>query len=181
MDRRRVVVLRGPAGVGKSTLANALRDALGYPTSAIDTDLFNWTVVPGESNKRVVYDNLGLLTESYLRYDYDVVISGLILTGEEQGALAALRAKTRLLGGGYWDFYCHAPLSVTLERHAARDRAVEVDLIEKWWHEARDDIAEVPWRVAELDMTRPLDANVGQILGQLRRPADRLDEPFTFG
>jgi len=90
--------LRGPAGAGKSSLAEALRQELGYPAAAIDTDLFNWTIVPGESNKRVVYDNLCLLAESYLRYGYDVVISGLILTYEEQGALASLRAKAGLLG-----------------------------------------------------------------------------------
>jgi cytidylate kinase len=30
---RRLVVLRGPAGVGKSSLAQALREELGYPTA----------------------------------------------------------------------------------------------------------------------------------------------------
>jgi predicted kinase len=167
--RRRVVVLRGPAGVGKSTLAAALRDTLGYPTAAIDTDLFNWAIVPGESNKQVVYDNLGLLAESYLRYDYDVVISGLILTAEERGALASLRAKAGLLGGSYTEVYCHATLDTTLQRHADRGRDVDPALIEDWWHLARADVSAVPWKVHELDMEQPLAVNVQNVLRLLQR------------
>jgi predicted kinase len=169
MSRRRIVVLRGPAGAGKSTLAAALRDRLGYPTAAIDTDLFNWTMVPGELNKRVVYDNLCLLTESYLRYGYDVVLSGLILTDEEQGALAALRAKAEMLRGSYWDFYCHVPLDVALRRAAGRAKNVPASSIEQWWSAARADIERVPWLVWDLDMEQPVETNVAAIAALLRQ------------
>lgn len=167
MADRRLVVLRGPAGAGKSSLAEALRQELGYPAAAIDTDLFNWMIVPGESNKRVVYDNLCLLAESYLRYGYDVIVSGLILTHEEQGALAALRAKVGLLGGGYWDFYCHVPLDMAMRRSAERDRDVPAEWIHKWWHDAREDLSAVSWPVHELDMQRPLTVNVHEVTAVL--------------
>lgn len=124
-----------------------------------DTDMFNWTTVPGESNKRVVHDNTCLLVESYLRYGYDVVLSGLILTYEEQGALASLRAKARMLGA-CWDFFCDAPLSVVLQRAAQRKRDVPSDLVEKWWHEARADVALVSWQVDRLDTRQPLERTV---------------------
>lgn len=166
------MVLRGPAGVGKSTLAAAVRDALGYPTAVIDTDMFNWTIVPGESNKRVVYDNVLLLAESYLRYGYDLVVSGLILSSEERGAIAALRAKAQLLGHGCWDFCCTAPLDVTFRRHLARGRDVPVELIEKWWHEAEADRATITWPVHELDMRLPVERNVRRILDLLEEPAE---------
>lgn len=164
MRRQQLVVLRGPAGVGKSTLAAALRDELGYPAAAVDTDMFNWAIVPGESNKQVVYENVCLLVESYLRHGYDVVVSGLIFGYEEQGALASLRAKAPLLGATYWDFYCHAPLDVAMRRSADRLYDVDAELVAIWWHEAREDVSSVPWSVRELDMQRPIETNVQEIM-----------------
>ncbi|WP_129668043.1 AAA family ATPase [Phytoactinopolyspora endophytica] len=168
MRERMLVVLRGPAGAGKSALAEALRDRLGYPAAAIDTDMFNWTTVPGESNKQVVYDNVCLLAESYLRHGYDVVLSGLIFSFEERGALASLRARGRLLGWSYWDFYCHVPLDVAKRRSADRARDVPAEFVEKWWHDARGDVSSVLWPVRELDMQRPVESNVEEIISLLQ-------------
>ena len=87
--------------------------------------------MPGESTKRVVNDNGCLLAESYLRYGYDVVLSGLILTHEEQGALASRRAKAALPGGTYWDFFRHAPLDMAVRWSAGRGRDVPAGLAGK--------------------------------------------------
>ena len=67
-----VFVLRGPAGVGKSTLATAVQQALGYPTAHLDTDVLNWQFVPGEPNKHVVFEVLQQITATYLANGYHV-------------------------------------------------------------------------------------------------------------
>lgn len=95
MRRMRTIVLRGPGGAGKTTLGEALRSELGYPSALIDTDMFNWTTVPGQSNKRVVFDAVRSLAEVYLRNGYNVIVCGLILTNEECGGIELLAAAAR--------------------------------------------------------------------------------------
>ena len=51
------IILRGPAGAGKSVLAHEVQERCTTKTALIDTDIFNWTIVPGEDDKAVVYEN----------------------------------------------------------------------------------------------------------------------------
>jgi len=122
--------------------------------------------VPGESSKRVVYDNVCLLAESYLRYGYDVVLSGLILTHEEQGALASRRAKQ----------LCWAEptgISIATRRSIWRcaGRQAETATSRRAGREvmAGRDVSLVPGPVRELEMRQPLAANVHQVIGVLSR------------
>ena len=80
-----VIVLRGPAGAGKSTLALAVQRALGYPTAHLDTDVLNWQFVPGEPNKYVVFNVLQQITSTYLAHGYHVVIAGTSRLAKRQG------------------------------------------------------------------------------------------------
>lgn len=86
-----VVALRGPAGAGKTTLAEAVREAAPGRAAIIDTDPFQWEIVPREPDKRLVYSNALLPAHNYLRNGYGVVLSGLIPTREEAGAMEELR------------------------------------------------------------------------------------------
>ncbi|OIV39314.1 hypothetical protein BIV57_00235 [Mangrovactinospora gilvigrisea] len=161
-------VLRGPAGAGKTTLGEALRAELGYPCAHIDTDMFNWQTVPGEYNKRVVFDAMRSLAEVYLRNGYHVVVSGLILSSEDHGGVELLAAASRFYGHTFHDFYCGIDLGTALERAGARDREVPAENIEAWWSMAADDLARIPWNVHRLDMTRSVKALVGEVLAHAR-------------
>jgi predicted kinase len=158
-----VIVLRGPAGAGKSTLAVAVQQALGYPTAHLDTDVLNWQFVPGESNKHVVFEVLQQITATYLAHGYHVVIAGTIPTMEEAGALAAISAAARSHRHGYREFFCDAPLSTCIDRASGRDRNVTPADIERWWHESRQDLATLTSDVTVLDMTLPLESNVESV------------------
>ena len=155
-----VIVLRGPAGAGKSTLALAVQQALGYPAAHLDTDVLNWQFVPGEPNKYVIFNVLQQITSTYLAHRYHVVIAGTIPTSEEAGALAAIKATAAFHRHSYSEFFCDAPLATCVTRAAGRDRDVSTADIERWWHQSRDDLAALTSEVMVLDMTLPLERNV---------------------
>lgn len=159
-----VIVLRGPAGAGKSTLAVAVQQALGYPTAHLDTDVLNWQFVPGEPNKYVVFGVLQQITTAYLAHGYHVVIAGTIPSTEEAGALTAISAAAKFHRHGYIEFFCDAPVATCVSRASGRGRDVSPADIERWWHQSRFDLANLPPEVTVLDMTLPLERNVETVL-----------------
>ena len=150
------IILRGPAGSGKSTLAKEIQRRCRSKTAVIDTDIFNWSIVPGEDDKAVVYENVVTLASNYLRRNYNVIIEGLIISSEEQGALEQVRklaAERRAVG---LDFYCRVSKDVALGRNEGRGKGVEARQIEEWWDLAEADMANVSVPLIELDMETEL-------------------------
>ena len=160
----RTIVLRGPGGAGKTTLGEGLRSALGYPSALIDTDMFNWMTVPGESNKRVVFDAVRSLAEVYIRNGYNVIVCGLILTDEDRGGVELLASASRFYGHSFDDFYCDVDLVTAVQRADARDRDIPAADIERWWAAAREDVENVPWPVHRLQMSRTITELVIDVL-----------------
>lgn len=166
--RQFLVVLRGPAGAGKSTLARAIQRAIKTKTAVIDTDIFNWQIRPGEDNKTVVYDNVAVITANYLRYGYNVIVEGLIITTEERGGIQRLRGLAALHRAIFLDFYCWVPLETALQRNRLRDKNVPSASIEEWWQLAEADKRRVSWPLIEVDMTDDTEHSVTRVLGRLR-------------
>ena len=159
-----LVVLRGPAGVGKTTLAKSVQAAANQRIATIDTDLFNWEIVPGEPDKALVYRNLSMLAENYLRCRYSVIISGLILSSEEAGAMQKLRRFAASRGVIFLDFYCWASREVVVQRNRARDKQVPEAAVLHWWEQAESDKSNVAWELITLDMSAALAPLTGQVL-----------------
>jgi len=153
--RQFCVILRGPAGAGKSSLAREVQRLCSSKTAVIDTDLFNWTIVPGEDDKAVVYENVVWLAGNYLRHAYNVIIEGLILSSEERGALEPLRELARHRPASVVDFYCWVPEDEALRRNEGRDKGVNAEQIREWWELAEADRARIQESTIELDMTDP--------------------------
>lgn len=104
------LILRGPAGAGKSTLARSIQEAFPQKVAVIDTDIFSWQIVPGEDDKELVYENIVSLASSYLRRGHSLIVEGLIISAEERGALEELRPFARSRGAFVADFTapCHS-------------------------------------------------------------------------
>ena len=163
-----IVVLRGPPGAGKTTLAKEVQGSSRHRVATIDTDMFNWDTVPGESNKQVVYSNVFLLTRNYLLYGYSVVVSGLILSQEEAGAIQMLRSLASMHNFVFIDFYCDASIELCKKRNAERNKDISGEFIEHWWSVAENDYRTVA-DIRILNMDLPLSKNVDSILEEIQR------------
>ncbi len=150
------IILRGPAGSGKSTLAREIQRRCPSKTAVIDTDLFNWSIVPGEDDKAVVYENVVALSSNYLRRNYNVIIEGLIVSAEEQGALEDVRKLAAERRAVVVDFYCRVSKDAALRRNERRGKGIEPEQIEDWWDLAEADKANVSVPLVELDMETEL-------------------------
>ncbi len=158
------VILRGPAGAGKSSLAREVQRLCSFKTAAIDTDLFNWTIVPGEDDKATVYENVVALATNYLHRGYNVIIEGLIISSEERGALDAVHQIANAEGVPVVEFYCQVPKDVALKRSSGRNKHVPSQEVEQWWDLAEADRANVRVQLVELDMTADLDVLAASVL-----------------
>lgn len=158
------IILRGPAGSGKSTLAREIQRRCLSKTAVIDTDLFNWSIVPGEDDKAVVYENVVALSSNYLRRGYNVIIEGLIVSSEEQGALEQVRKLAAERRALVVDFYCRVSKDVALQRNERRGEGVERHQIEDWWDLAEADKASVFVPLVELDLEAELDVVATKVL-----------------
>jgi predicted kinase len=86
-DGRMLVVLRGNACSGKSTIAEELRSRLTNAKAAvIHTELFYWGIVHGDSPE-VAMENTRSLVDTYLRNGYHVVVEGTLSRRDERGDL----------------------------------------------------------------------------------------------
>lgn len=161
------IILRGPAGAGKSALAKELQVRCSSKTAVIGTDLFNWTIVPGEDDKAAVYENVVALVTNYLHRSYNVIIEGLIISSEEQGAMEAVHQIANAEGVPVVEFYCQVPKDIALKRSSQRSKNVPSQTIEQWWDLAETDKATVNVQLVELDMTADLDAVATSVLDTL--------------
>ena len=169
-----LVVLRGPAGVGKTTLAKSVQATAAQRVATIDTDLFNWEIVPGEPDKALVYRNLVMLAESYLRSRYSAIISGLILSSEEEGAMQKLRRFAASRGVIFLDFHCSASREVVVQRNRTRDKQVPEATMLRWWEQAELDKPNVAWELIILDMNAALVLLTDQVLATVEAAHRRL-------
>jgi hypothetical protein len=142
--------------------------AANRPVAAIDTDLFNWEIVPGESNKELVFRNLVMLAKNYLRYDYSVIISGLIITSEEAGALQNLRRFVIDHNIVFRDCYCSASRELVAYRNRTRDKDVPEEAVLRWWELAEQDRSNVAWRLFSLDMSLDLSQLTQHVLSTIK-------------
>ncbi|USY17984.1 AAA family ATPase [Nocardiopsis exhalans] len=129
-----MVILRGNSASGKSSVAQALREAYGRGLAIIGQDNVRRTVlrerdVPGGAN-------IGLI-DLMARYALDhgfhvVVVEGILYADRYGDMLTALMRDHKGLSRAY---YFDIPFDVTLERHATKSIADEVGETElrDWW------------------------------------------------
>lgn len=81
----KLVLLRGPPGVGKSTVAQQLGEELEY--AVLDYDVFLWRFnafrEPTEEGYAVAFDNLLDVLENYMEQRKGIVVEGILQSRED--------------------------------------------------------------------------------------------------
>jgi predicted kinase len=156
-----LIVLRGNAASGKSTVAAALQRALGPGTANIGQDHFRRVIL--REHDVPDGDNIGLIAHT-ARYCADignnVIVEGILVAKHYRAMLRELLDRHR---GQTNVFYLDVPLDETLRRHATRPLGAEVsaDKLRQWY--VQSDTLGLPGEVV-LDGTADLAVTLGVIL-----------------
>ena len=125
MRNNSFIVLRGPAGSGKSTIAQILKEVLKEKTIIIEQDYFNHTLLNG------LKDDTGLIAEIIekvsllaLTHGYNVVLEGVLRKEKYQHAIESV---SRNFNGQSITCYFDISKEETVRRHKTRDKCKMFD------------------------------------------------------
>ncbi|MBR5040938.1 MAG: kinase [Clostridiales bacterium] len=132
---RKLVILRGNSGSGKSTVAKELQSILGNNTMLISQDMVRREILKVSDGK----DTKALpLLKQLLRYGYDhseVVILEGIMVADWYRPLFELAVS--LYGEDVYAYYFDLPFEETVKRHKTRTKAGSFgeEAMKEWWVE----------------------------------------------
>ena len=132
---RKLVILRGNSGSGKSTVAKELQNMLGNNTMLISQDMVRREILKVSDGK----DTKALpLLKQLLRYGYDhseVVILEGIMVADWYRPLFELAVS--LYGEDVYAYYFDLPFEETVKRHKTRAKAGSFgeEAMKEWWVE----------------------------------------------
>lgn len=132
---KKLIILRGNSGSGKTTVAKELQDKFGDNTMYIAQDMIRRDVLKVKDGK----DTLALpLLKELLVYgnkNCEVVILEGIMYAEWYNTLFEL--ANSLYGNAIFAYYFDLPFEETLRRHNTRDKAKEFgeEAMRRWWRE----------------------------------------------
>lgn len=120
-----LIILRGPYGSGKSTVAKMLQEKLGGKTAILSPGYFYWKVTKNEdAEPEVIYSCLEKCAEAYLDAGYNVVLEGILSLTNPDGTLRI----DNLLGVGVNAlaqtklFYLNISLDLSKKRNLKREK-----------------------------------------------------------
>lgn len=132
---RKLVILRGNSGSGKTTVAKDLQGILGSNTMLISQDMVRREILKVSDGK----DTLALpFLKQMLRYGYDhceVVILEGIMVADWYRPLFELAVS--LYGEDIYAYYFDLPFKETVKRHKTRAKAGSFgeEAMKEWWVE----------------------------------------------
>jgi len=132
---RKLVILRGNSGSGKTTVAKELQGILGDNTMLISQDMVRREILKVSDGK----DTKALpLLKQLLRYGYDhseVVILEGIMVADWYRPLFELAVS--LYGEDVYAYYFDLPFEETVKRHKTRAKAGSFgeEAMKEWWVE----------------------------------------------
>jgi adenylate kinase family enzyme len=165
-ERTRLIVLRGNSGSGKSTIAQALRDAYGGRGVAwVSQDLIRRIILKERDVPGGV--NIGLIDQiarHALDQNYHVVLDGIFYADRYEAMLGRLADDHRGLSLFY---YLDISIDETIRRHATRPQAADFSPEDmRQWYRARDLLRSVQERV--ITQASTLQDTISLILADLQ-------------
>jgi predicted kinase len=147
-------VLRGNSGAGKSTVAQALREAYGRGVAWVSQDLIRRIVLKERDRPGAM--NIGLIDQIArysLDHGYHVVLDGIFYADRYGPMLADLNRDHLGISRFY---YLDVSMDETLRRHTTRPQAAEFgpDYMRQW-HRPGDLLTEVRERIIPETSTLP--------------------------
>ena len=120
---KKLVILRGNSGSGKSSVARELQLSMGYGTALIEQDYIRRKLLrekeqPDKPNIELIKLNAIFA----LTHDYNVIVEG-ILREDYYGDM--LRDLIKANGGQAYVYYFDIPFEETLNRHVTKPNADE--------------------------------------------------------
>ena len=159
---RKLIVLRGNSGSGKTTVAKELQSIIGSNTMLISQDMVRREILKVSDGK----DTLALpLLKQLLQYGHDhseiVILEG-IMVADWYRPLFELAVS--LYGNEVYAYYFDLPFEETVKRHKTRSKAGSFgeEAMKEWWVEK--DYSDV---LNETKITKDLSKD--QILRMIRQ------------
>lgn len=72
----KLILIRGPAGTGKSTVSKLLQKKLGEKTALIEMDHLYYTVLQNDVNHKMVLDAVISMADVFLKNNYNIIFEG---------------------------------------------------------------------------------------------------------
>lgn len=114
----KLIIIRGPSGVGKSTVAKALMERTTRPTVLVDLDYYRFGYVnPPDDKHQLEYVLSGNDVISSLKLDFDVIFDGNFTTASR---LHFLKRLFKVHPEENFLFYLDASLEETLKRYQTK-------------------------------------------------------------
>ncbi|MEQ7009773.1 methyltransferase domain-containing protein [Actinopolymorpha sp. B17G11] len=160
-ESTRLIVLRGNSGSGKSTAAQAIREAYGRGLAWVCQDIIRRTILREHDYPGMA--NIGLIEQTAryaLDHGYHVVLEGILYADRYESMLARLHRDHR---GPTYFYYFDVSLAETVRRHATRPQATAFTPADmESWYRQQDCLTLVTERL--IDESSSLDDTVDRIL-----------------
>ena len=133
----KVVILRGPSGVGKSTISRHIQDKLGVNWTAIDVDKLKhyMPMKEGQSNRaersRIAHDVSKFFAKAMYDKGYDVILEEMYKKDYNDSLIEFLKNHDMQ----YLKVFLSAPVELVVERAQAREKEVSDDEIRRHFSE----------------------------------------------
>ena len=133
------ILIRGPGGSGKSTIAKKIQKQSKHKTAILCPDLFYWGIAGKENNKEVVYEALYRLIDLYLSKDYDVILEG-ILSSKIHNELRVKKCidLAQKYKSKVFTFFLTLPLDEAIKRDSEREVSMGDKMTKEIFHKSID-------------------------------------------
>lgn len=139
-----IIIIRGNAASGKTSLAYALQEEMGKNTLLLSQDLLRRTMLHAHDG----FDTPTIpLLLNLLEYGYDncqtVILEGILRSNWYQPVWQKILELYNL--EHIYAYYYDLPFDETIKRHSSREKAKEFgqDALKRWWID-KDYLTEIP-------------------------------------